>query len=40
MFSKKVEDHDDTKQELALTMKDLNTMHLSNKNLTDFEAKY
>ena len=40
MFSQKVQEHDDTKQDLALTHKDLNAMSLTADNLQGCYAKY
>ena len=40
MFSKKVQEHDDTKQELSITQKDFNVVQVSADNLKDYYEKY
>ncbi len=40
MFSKKVEEHDDQKQNLAVRDKELSALKLEKTDLNDFKSKY
>jgi len=40
MFSKKVEEFDDIKQDLAVREKDYNSVNLDKNNLVDYHDKY